>query len=198
MQELNPTPLVEISSWVCQVGTCIGWEAIIGVSSAIIALCALVLSIWQGVQMRRHNRLSFRPHLDAWRHADPEKGYYAVDLINNGLGPAIVKSFVVKVDGKQIFGDGTEPIEKALRIVFPNFPYQASCSYVAKGYSLAAKEQCKIAAVQFTGSVLPAHNLVQDAFNRADLEIVYKSVYGEEFPFSAQEEKSSDPMQRAY
>lgn len=35
MRELNPPYLVEIPSWVCQVGTCIGWEAIIGVSIAI-------------------------------------------------------------------------------------------------------------------------------------------------------------------
>lgn len=164
-----------------------GWEAIIGVSSVMIALCALAFSIWQGVQMRRHNRLSFRPHLDTWRHDDPVKGYYAVDLINNGSGPAIVESFVVKVDGQQISGDGTEPIEKALKIAFPSFPYQSSCSYVTKGYSMAAKERCKIAEVQFTGPTLPAQKLVQHAFNRGDLEIIYKSVYGKEFAFSAQE-----------
>lgn len=167
---------------------------IIGLSSTVIALCALGFSFWQGAQARKHNRLSFRPHLTTWTHANAEKGYYAVELINNGLGPAVIEDFSVKVDGKRISGDGAEPIEKAFKIIFPNLSYQSHHSYVAKGYSMAPKERCTVVAVQFSGPQLPSKEFVEHAFNRGDLEISYKSFYEEIFYLSTQEEKSK-PLQ---
>jgi hypothetical protein len=167
-----------------------GWTVITGISSGVIALCALGISIWQGSQARKHNKLSFKPHLTTWTHRNVQKGFYAIELINNGLGPAIIESFVVNVDGKRISGDGTVPIEKALKIVFPNHSYESHHSYVAKGYSMAAKERCTIVAVQFTGPQFPSSEFVEHALNRSDLEIAYKSFYEEVFNLSTQKEKS--------
>lgn len=166
------------------------WQVVTGISSAVIALCALGLSIWQGILARTHNRLSFRPHLTTWVHSDAEKGFYAVELINNGIGPAVIEEFSVKVDGKLVSGDGTEPIAKALKIVLPNLPYRSQQSYLATGYSMAPKERCTVIAVQFLGQPLPSKEFVEHAINRGDLEISYKSFYDERFPFSTQEEKS--------
>jgi len=166
------------------------WSVITGISTAVIALCALGLSIWQGVLARKHNRLSFRPHLTTWTHSDAEKGVYVFEIINNGIGPAIIEEFSIKVDGKLISGEGAESIEKALKITIPNLPYKAQQSYLGTGYVMAAKERCTVFAVQFSGQPLPSKDLVEYAFNRGDLEISYKSFYGERFPFSTQEEKS--------
>ena len=166
------------------------WQVVTGISSAVIALCALGFSIWQGILARKHNRLSFRPHLTTWTHSDAEKGFYTVDLINNGIGPAVIEEFSVKVDGKLVSGDGTEPIAKALKIVLPNLPYRSHQSYLAEGYSMAPKERCTVFAVQFLGQSLPSKEFVEHAINRGDLEISYSSFYDERFPFSTQEEKS--------
>lgn len=167
------------------------WSVITGISSAVIALCALGLSIWQGCLARTHNRLSVRPHLTTWTHSDAEKGFYAVELINNGIGPAVIEEFTVKVDGMPIYGDRTEVIEKTLKIVLPNLPYRSQQSYLANGYVMAPKERCTIFAVQFTGQPLPSKEFAQHAMNRGDLEISYKSFYGEKLPlFTTQEEKS--------
>src|SRR3990172_12584537 len=125
----------------------LNWQVIAGISTTIIALCALALSIWQGMQTRRHNRLSFRPHLTTWTNRDAEKGFYRIELINNGIGPALIEEFLVKVDGKVISGLGTEPIEKGLKIIFPNLYYTSHHGYVGKGYSMAAKERVTIAAI---------------------------------------------------
>lgn len=162
------------------------WQVITGISSVVIAFCALGLSIWQGVLARKHNRLSFRPHLSWMINSDAEKGFYSVELINNGIGPAIIENFSVKVDGKLISGDGTEKIENALKIVFPNLPYKANHSVLAKGYSMAPKEQCTVFAVQFLCKV-PSKEFVDHAINRSNLEIPYKSFYGERFLLNAQE-----------
>jgi len=171
----------------------IDWQVITGISSTVIALCALVFSFWQGAQIKKHNMLSFRPHLTTWTRQNSDTGFYTVELINNGIGPAIIEDFVLKVDGKRISGDGTEPIEKALKILFPNLSYQSNHSYLAKNYSMAPKERCVVVSVQFSGPQLPSSEAVEHALNRGDLEISYKSFYEENFHYSSQEEKSNKP-----
>lgn len=74
------------------------------ISSAIIALCALGYTVWQGKQAQKHNKSSFRPRLVSWSNQDSSKGIYVVDIINNGLGPALIESFTIKIDGKVIAG----------------------------------------------------------------------------------------------
>ncbi len=165
------------------------WRVIIGISSGIIALCALIFTIWQGFQARKHNKLSYRPHLTTWVHSDADKGFYAVDLINNGLGPALIENFILKVDGKIIPGERTEPIEKALKILFPNHNYNSYYSFVSKGYSMAAKDKRTIVSVQFTNPPFPTREFVEHALNRGDIEISYKSFYNEIFRLSTEEEK---------
>ncbi len=165
------------------------WQAIIGISSVVIAICAIVVSIWHGVQTRKHNKLSCKPHLTTWTHSDKGKAYYSVELINNGLGPALIEKFTVKVDGEVIPGERTEPIEKAIELLFPGLNYHKLYkSFVAKGYSMAANDKRTIIAIQFS-SPLPDPEFVEEALNRGDIEVAYKSFYEEPFLLSTEEEK---------
>lgn len=167
------------------------WSVITGISSVVIALSALGFSIFQGKQAQKHSKLSVRPHLTTRTHSDAEKGFYVVELINNGIGPAIIEEFTVKVDGKLVSGDGAEMIEKALKIVLPNLSYRSQQSYLGMGYVMAPKEKSTVFAVQFTGQPLPSKEFVEHAMNRGDLEISYKSFYNEKLPiFTTQEEKT--------
>ncbi len=78
---------------------------IVDIVALFIALVALVVAIWQGVVMRRHNRLSVKPHLYFSIHSalgEPA----GLRVTNGGLGPAIIKSFSLGVDNKWI--DDTE------------------------------------------------------------------------------------------
>jgi hypothetical protein len=72
----------------------------ISLCAAIIALCALFLSIYEGYSIRKHSRLSVRP-LVVLDSGINESGS-GFRLENSGLGPAIVKWFSVEIDGKQI------------------------------------------------------------------------------------------------
>ncbi len=165
------------------------WELVVGVSSAVIALCALAISIWQGIQTRNHNKISFRPHLTTWSHNQSKQGVYAIDLMNNGLGPAIIKSFTIKVEGKIISGEGTDPIAKALKIIFPNIGYTAHYEYLGKDHAMPEKQNCHVVAIKFNTDPLPGSDFVEHALNKADLEINYESFYGEKFFFSTVNEK---------
>jgi len=185
----HPTPLNKFMK--------LNWQVITGIATAVIALCALALSIWQGMQTRRHNRLSFRPHLTPWTNRDAEKGFYTIELINNGIGPALIEEFLVKVDGKVISGQGVEPIEKGLKIIFPNLEYKSLLGYVAKGYSMVAKEKVTIVAIQFLKQPFPTLEFMDRASNRVSLDIPYKSFYGEQFHFHfpTQNEKFNKQIQ---
>lgn len=143
------------------------------------------------MRAQKHNKLSFRPYLTSWTHKKSNVGFYAVELMNNGLGPALIESFSIKVDGKVIPGEKSEPIKKALKILFPKTDYEQKHAYFAKGYSMGAKERKTIVAIQFSknNSPPPAPEIVKHAINRTDLIVNYKSFYEEPFTYSTEDEK---------
>lgn len=163
----------------------LSWEAIAGFSSAIIALCALGLTVWQACITRSHNRLSVRPHLTTWRHLDHTNHCYSVDLINNGIGPAFVRSFKVSVDGHLVPGENYEPIEKALKILFPQYDFSSHQSYLGNGYGMAASETRPLLSLRFLGPSFPKPEEIDHALTRAHLLIGYVSIYDDEFEFDS-------------
>ncbi|MEM8886855.1 MAG: hypothetical protein AAGD28_02635 [Bacteroidota bacterium] len=64
----------------------------------IIALSALVVSVWQMSSMEEHNKLSVRPLLDF--HVYTDDSIRSVSFSNEGLGPAIVKKISFSKNGK--------------------------------------------------------------------------------------------------
>jgi len=57
--------------------------------------------------------------------------------MNNGLGPAIIENFVVKIDEVQIPGVGAEPMEKAIaRLFAARYVYDLESSFITKNYSM--------------------------------------------------------------
>lgn len=173
---------------------CISWEAIPGIASAIIALCALALTLWQIVVTRCHNKLSVTPHLTTWSHSDEGNNRYQIDLLNNGIGPARIKSFSIQVDGQAVDGEGTEPIEKALKILFPQYRYQPLYqAYVANGYMMSAKESRPLVIIQFSGPQAPKPEEVNHAIRKARLIIDYESIYGDKHRLDTDDFKSNFP-----
>lgn len=168
-------------------GITLSWEAVAGLSSAVIALCALGLTLWQGWITRQHNRLSVRPHLTTWSQSDKGNHIYAVHLLNNGIGPALIKSFQILVDGQVMIGEGVEPIEKALKILFPQYQYASNQSYLSNGYMMPAKEARDLVVVRFLGDKVPKPEEVEHAWKRGKLVIKYESVYEEKWTFDTSE-----------
>jgi len=171
----------------------INWLSVmIGASSIVIALCALVFSIWQGIQARRHNRLSVRPYLTSSMHNSEDNGIYshAVYLENNGLGPALIDEFVMKCDGRIITLLAYDQIKRILKSLFPNSNCTPTAEYIANGYSISAKERIAILNIQFVvGYIMPSNEVLEDADNRIEIEVAYKSFYGEQFHYSSLEER---------
>lgn len=156
-------------------------EEVLGVSSTVIALCALGLTVWQAYVTRRHNRLSVRPHLTTWSYSDNVNHNYVVELLNNGIGPAFIQSFKISVDGHVVVGEGYEPVEKALKILFPQYQYISQHAFVGPGYSMAVNEKRQLVAIKFHGNNTPKSEEVDHAAKRICVSIGYTSIYDEFF-----------------
>ena len=83
-------------------------QVLANVLTILVALAAIGLSIWEGMENRLHNRLSVLPHLErvesSYREGVEDSTYtlkYA--LYNSGLGPAVLQNVLVYKDSIPIF-----------------------------------------------------------------------------------------------
>ncbi|WNZ10289.1 hypothetical protein [Streptomyces sp. 11x1] len=79
-------------------------EMLISVSATVIALASLWVSFTESRSIRSHNRQSVRPLLQIRRVLNFEGTRTGIQLVNAGLGPAIVTTSVVRVDGEVVGG----------------------------------------------------------------------------------------------
>lgn len=163
----------------------VGWKTIADNSSSIIALCALALTIWQAYVSRQHNKLSVLPYLTTWSHNDVDKGLFSVDILNNGIGPALIKTFQVFVDGHEVKGQDLEVIKKALKILFPNYQYSVYNSYLSEGYMMAPKEIRSLLNILFSQPSLPKPEEIEHATKRVRIVISYESIYKEKLIYDS-------------
>src|SRR5262245_28007071 len=130
------------------------WNAVKGPAGAslVVAVCALGLTFWQAHVTRRHYRLSVRPHVTTWLQSGAQAGSYKLEIMNNGLGPASIKSFAILIDGTRIAGESAEPMQRAVNLLFPESTYTSTQAYLLPGYVMPAKERLELVSVQFTGA----------------------------------------------
>ena len=157
----------------------ISWEAIAGISSSVIALCALAITLWQAYVTREHNKLSVKPYITTWSHNQNQHGFYSVDILNNGVGSALIKRFQIFVDGHEIKGQALELVEKALGILFSNYAYSSYKAYLSEGYMMAPKENRNLVKIQFLGPNFPSPLEIEHATKRVRILIEYESIYKE-------------------
>ncbi|MDP2447372.1 hypothetical protein [Pseudomonas sp.] len=73
-----------------------GMQIAISIASAVIALSALGISLWQGYLLMQHNRVSIKPHIDFYLNSSLKEGS-GIKISNCGLGPAIFNSLSAKI-----------------------------------------------------------------------------------------------------
>lgn len=159
------------------------------IAAFMVSVCALGLTIWQGLLTRRHNRLSVRPYVvSSWhRRAENDGVYFTYELLNVGLGPAVINEFTLTAkDFKPTPGGGL--IEELVAHAFRGSTVQ----YVLKRHGLPSRGYClKAGEVYVVGELyLPRVSLGHEAVRTADailrsleLTVSYSSFYGERFVF---------------
>ena len=133
----------------------------VAIASLVVALCAMVVTIWQGAIARKHNRLSVRPVLTLYRREAVDGVIY---VRNNGSGPAIVTSYELYFKDRRLSLDALDGI----------FPTVTDVPELTPGVAIAVGESVELVkAVTFleASHVRPMQDL--------RFRIVYKSIYGE-------------------
>lgn len=168
------------------------WQFFISNWQGIVAITALALSLWQLLSQRKHDRLSVRPYLSAgykW-HCSSDKGLksFEVVVVNNGIGPAIIKDCFVEIDGKRIPGIGEINFQNTIRLMFPDYEFKYNYLYLNYGYAMAVNERMKILNVSFLGPKYPSLEYLKQLLTKhVDLKICYDSFYKKQPIFSSLE-----------
>lgn len=167
-------------------GSGLSADTITAICSIIIAGLALIITLWQGYVTRKHNRLSVTPRLCFSQTIVPEEK--SKKVTNKGIGPAIIKKVRIYLDGKQIeYRD-----LRALWVLNHNLKLSKDQRPLVRGFGkeemISAGEEIIIFSIKTSDSIEKALK----EFNRIDMAIDYKSIYGDFFTESTME----GPIQR--
>jgi len=69
----------------------------------VIAISAVVVSVWQVKLAQTHNRLSVRPYMDFFSGYVDNDNHWQITLSNEGVGPAILQSTEFTYQGKTYY-----------------------------------------------------------------------------------------------
>tara|TARA_R110002051_G_scaffold181774_1_gene251293 strand:+ start:66439 stop:66885 length:447 start_codon:yes stop_codon:yes gene_type:complete len=135
---------------------------IVSYAAMFTAFMALIVSIYEGYEIRKHNRLSVRPHLITEINI---KGVRQESIIikNGGLGPAIIKEFEIFANGKKMkfWNDAMNEIK------LTKF---SSLTNLAEGDVIKSGERLPIVVL----------DTIIDNFNLS-FNLKFKSMYDEDF-----------------
>lgn len=149
-------------------------DNIIALSTAIIALAAVGIAIWQGYLNRAHFRLSVKPHIVVhWAILPGQPVTFT--MTNNGLGPAIIKKFFVVIDGKEFNADETEPFPKCLQmlnLLGTEYTYHLP----TKGDAVGVNQ--KLILLELKGSNV-AHEELAGILERMKFKVIFSSMYND-------------------
>lgn len=183
-------------------------QTLANVLTIIVALAAIGLSVWEGMENRRHNRLSVLPHLEPIE-ADMASdtpiesehfllpaamdSLYAVgySLRNSGLGPAVLEDIVVftgEEDGLASVPSDSMSYLQAVGQDVDRLPFDAGVLRrpYAEGAMLPAGEVHHFATVIVPYSAVdsdtldPIVTIRNEVMERHSVVFCYCSVYGED------------------
>ena len=161
----------------------------IEIASIVIALCALFLTIYQGIQTRYHNRLSVLPYLQIVHSSTSSKqDYYSIYIENKGMGPARITGieanvgnefirFNEEINYSSIFNSLKKKGIVDVDMSNINFTSFGPNAYIDEG------EKVYLMQLQSNSSKESKENFIK-AINSIDFLFCYSSVYGDQFYIS--------------
>lgn len=136
----------------------------------VIAISALIVSIWQVQLAQRHNKLSVKPYL-RFQVSNSDFGEenfrHQLTLINSGLGPAIITSFEFEVEGKKttIFRDALS--------------YSGLSGTIGRHFTTTYDEG-DVIEEKSRASIFGINDLTKKT-KTIHIKIIYESLYGDRF-----------------
>lgn len=163
-------------------------------AEAIIAGCALLLTVYEGRLTRKHNRLTVVPRLvaktDFHTMAAPVAFQMTATLVNAGIGPAIIKSFSVLNGDKQHSVESFDDSRKVVEQIIGQPALSDWYFFVPlKGHAVKAGEEIVLAkfisVLQETR--FSSREELYSALQKVGVLITYESIYGEIFTYDSRD-----------
>lgn len=171
------------------------WIALLGLIGAV---CALAFTFWQLKIGQTHNRLSVRPYLVSrrMRRRGKDGTVASFELLNVGLGPALIREFKVTVDNQHVSSPHRDPIEELIaRCLDGKANYTVlRTSFPGAGYCMKLHEEYMVAEVFFPKSTRADEQLIDKLLERGELDVLYESFYGIRGAFSTRNKEQSPPV----
>lgn len=174
---------------------------ILEVSSILIATFALILTIWQGCEMKTNYRLSVTPKLMfSYMNYNIEKGF-DISMRNSGIGPAIIDDITLEVDSNIYHASTLEgrfwtTVLKAYNIhdsiISKNFSYYM----FNKGTFISQDEVWNILEFRVNDLSIDVYVKIMDLLSRFTLISYYHSIYNERYSDSLYFNKSKYYLSR--
>lgn len=161
-------------------------------AALFVSICALLLTINQAVMTRKHNRLTVRPHLTSFTDNVPHPSFGGISLIkmslsNNGIGPAVVKSFQPMLDGVPLDPENFDELLSIAKRELPVSLLDQGCrfSLFRKGYVMAKDESMSVAEIAYAPTIHDDPKALEAALQRFHLKVDYESIYEEKFSYDS-------------
>ena len=146
---------------------------VVAICATVIAVLSLAVSVDEARATRRHNRITVRPFLDL-RVSLPQGGKAGLQLINVGLGPAVITRTVLSLDGQSLGEYG----EESVNVLRSKLSVRPSAVTFRKTLLAADYDQFLLSIEPFDRAEHAQFaNLLR---HRLGLQIHYESLYGGE------------------
>ena len=156
---------------------------ILEIAAIIIAICALALTVWQGIQTRRHNRLTVKPHIDTGACYSLHKPFLGIRVVNSGLGPAILKKIEVGMRGQLYDCLQIGVLEELINDFQFNFEREVNFHLGLKGLgaSVLNGEEFFLFSIAREDADAAMAEVLRQKLSHVTLTVGYESMYGELF-----------------
>jgi len=145
-------------------------EMLFATFAILISMSTLFVYIYQSNLMKQQQKMSVWPYLNygpSWG-----QDYFIVDLINKGIGPAIIENVTITYDGKEIEG-----IESIMKLVPDSIRGSYSFSSLPPGLVIMAGEALTLLNVTEPRAV--AYIMENILTDKLYMAVCYSSVYGD-------------------
>lgn len=154
-------------------------------AAVVVALCALYLTVQSNKTTREHNKLSVKPRLTTetstnrttYLDGSTHTVEFRMTLTNVGLGPAVVKSSQVMLDGAPLPVESTDDIQPLLERVFPGVQLGSSAAFFKLNKEHAVQVGKEVELVSFV--VMNPSSDFDKELKRFSIRICHESLYGE-------------------
>lgn len=161
------------------------YEVLTQIGTLAIATLAFYVSAFQTYTTHKHNKKLVTPYLGGYWETNYETSTYTYTVQNNGLGPAIIKKIRYIVDGQDVVGNGTDPIESAVNTIIGPLKRDQSIGHFGINEYMPQGEVKEILSFTLHNQNIDIDKIVEALKARAVLLVDYESIVGQKFDFDS-------------